>query len=196
MPDETEAAEVDEADGAVEASSEEAEVGAVEDEEVEQLRGEVEALRESNRELEEERDDLESRLKRVQADFENYKKRAEEKVERARRRGVEEVVEEVVGVKDDLERALEAEGDVDLGDSLELLDEQIEQMLRGIGVERVEPDTELDPEKHEAVMRVDSADHEEGEVVDVHEPGYVLGDRVVRTAKVSVAAGGSGEDDE
>lgn len=198
MPDETEAAEADAADEPRGATGGEADDGAAGDGDVDELRGEVEALREANRELEEERDDLESRLKRVQADFENYKRRAEERVERARNRGVEDVVEEVVGVKDDVERALDAMGDgeVNLGETLEMLDDKIEEMLEGFGVERVEPDRELDPERHEAVMRVDSSDHEEGEVVDVHEPGYVLGDRVVRTAKVSVASGDSGEDDE
>lgn len=191
MSEDIEAAEIDAGEEPDDGDSDTSEP-----DEVEELREEVEALRDAKIELEEERNDLESRMKRVQADFENYKKRAEEKVERARQRGVEDVVEEVVGVKDDLERALEAEGEVDHGETLEMLDEQMRDMLEGFGVERVEPDRELDPERHEAVMRVDSDDHEEGEVVDVHEPGYVLGDRVVRTAKVSVADRGSGADDE
>ncbi len=191
MSEDIEAAEIDAGE-----EPDDGDADTSEPDEVEELREEVEALRDAKIELEEERNDLESRMKRVQADFENYKKRAEEKVERARQRGVEDVVEEVVGVKDDLERALEAEGEVDHGETLEMLDEQMRDMLEGFGVERVEPDRELDPERHEAVMRVDSDDHEEGEVVDVHEPGYVLGDRVVRTAKVSVADRGSGADDE
>ncbi len=167
-----------------------------EEDELQKVREEIQVLRAKNQKLESERDDLESRLKRVQADFENYKRRAEEKIERARQRGVEDVVEDLVSVKDDVERALEAGEDADPLESLEMLDGQLDDVLRGYGVERVEPTGELDPEKHEAVMRVDSSEHGEGEVVEVHEPGYVVDGRVVRTAKVSVASGDDEADEE
>jgi len=136
-------------------------------------------------------DELESRVKRVQADFQNYKKRAEERREEIRERATEDLVGRLLDVRDDLDRALEAgdEGGADdLREGIELVRDELDVVLEDEGVDRVETD-EFDPESHEAMMRVDSDDHEEGEVVDVYEPGYVMAGRVLRPAKVTVATG-------
>ncbi|MCX2818339.1 nucleotide exchange factor GrpE [Haladaptatus sp. F3-133] len=144
-------------------------------------------------------DELESRVKRVQADFQNYKKRAEERREEVRERATEDLVERLLGVRDDIDRALEADEETDadgedLREGVEIIRDELDDVLRDEGVERVETD-EFDPEKHEAMMRVDSEEHEEGEVVDVYEQGYVMAGRVLRPAKVTVADGDEGEDE-
>lgn len=152
------------------------------DEDVDVLRARVEELEETNEEYE-------SRIKRLQADLENYRRRAEQKIERARESGVDSVVEALVDVRDDLERALESEGDVREG--VRMTVDAVDRELERLDVERVDVSGEMDPELHEAVMQVESTEHDEGEVVEVYEHGYVRGDRVLREARVSVAAGGA-----
>ena len=174
--------------------------------EPEKLRNRLEERQERIDELEDELaerqglvDELESRVKRVQADFQNYKKRAEERREEVRERATEDLVERLLGVRDDIDRALEADEETDadvenLREGVEIIRDELDDVLRDEGVERVETD-EFDPEKHEAMMRVDSEEHEEGEVVDVYEQGYVMAGRVLRPAKVTVADGDEGEDE-
>jgi molecular chaperone GrpE len=159
----------------------------------------IENLEETLAEREDRIDELESRVKRVQADFQNYKKRAEERREEIRERATEDLVERLLGVRDDLDRALEADEETDadaedLREGVELVRNELDDVLRDEGVERVETG-EFDPERHEAMMRVESEEHDEGEVVDVYEQGYVMAGRVLRPAKVTVAEGGGDGDD-
>ena len=158
----------------------------------------VEELRDELAERDERIEELESRVKRVQADFNNYKKRAEKRREEVRERATEDLVERLLDVRDDFERALEADEDDeteagDLREGVEMIRNKLDDILRDEGVERVETE-EFDPEKHQAMMRVESEDHEEGEVVEVYEPGYRMAGRLVRPAKVTVAEGGSDGD--
>lgn len=153
----------------------------------------IEELRDELGEKDERIDELESRVKRVQADFQNYKKRAEKRREEIRERATEDLVEELLGVRDDLDRVLDAEGDADdLREGVELVADELDDLLRNEGVERV-PTEEFDPERHEAMMRVESDEHQEGEIVDVYEPGYTMAGRVVRPAKVTVAEASEGD---
>jgi len=165
-----------------------------EDELRERLESKEEELEETREEIEErdERiEELESRVKQTRADFENYKKRADEKRERAERRAKEEVLGDFLGVRDDLERALKSEGDAeDLREGVEMTLETLDEALDEHGIDRVDVD-EFDPQRHEAVARVESPDHDEGEIVDVYEHGYERDGQVIREAKVTVAEGGS-----
>jgi molecular chaperone GrpE len=154
---------------------------------------EVEALREDLAEREDRIDELESRLKRVQADFENYKKRAERKREEFATYATVDLISELLEIRDDLDRALDSEGDIREG--VELVAESLDDVLDGEGVERIDVEGTTDPEEHEVMMQVDSEEHDEGEIVDVYEPGYRMEDRVIRPAKVTVASGESSGDD-
>jgi len=157
--------------------------------ELEDAREETERLRDELEEREERIEELESRVKQVRADFENYKKRADEKRERAERRAKDDIVGDFLGVRDDLERALEAEGNSeDLREGVEMTLENLDEALDKHGINRVAVD-DFDPGKHEAVARVESSEHEEGEIVDVYENGYERDGRVIREAKVTVAEG-------
>lgn len=167
------------------------------DAEVEELRNELDGSKERVEELEselEEREErieeLESRVKRVRADFQNYKKRAERDKEEFAKYATADLVSDLLEVKDDLERALENELE---REGVELVHRKLVDILEDEGVERVETEGEPDPEKHEVMMRVESEGHSEGEIVDVYEDGYVMRDRVLRTAKVSVAEGTGGD---
>jgi molecular chaperone GrpE len=124
----------------------------------------------------------------------------EEWREDVRERATEDLIERLLGVRDDFDRALEADekddtGTEDLREGVEMIRDKLDGILCDEGVERVETE-EFDPEKHQAMMRVESEEHDGGEIVDVYEPGYRMADRVVRPAKVTVAEADEGGDSE
>jgi molecular chaperone GrpE len=155
-------------------------------EEAETLAADVAALRERA----DRADDLESRLKRKQAEFENYKKRQERERERLKERATAALVERVVEVRDDLVRALAQDEDADLRDGLAGTLATFDEVLAEEGVDPVEPDPgdEVDPARHEVLMR-EAGDHPEGTVVRCYRPGYEMADQVIQTAQVTVSDG-------
>ncbi len=162
----------------------------IENESSESIAEEIATLREELIELRTERDDLESRLKRKQAEFQNYKKRQEKRREEERNRATESLVEDILEVRDNLSRALEQDEDADIRDGVEATFRGLEDVLDGEGVEPVEPEpgTETDPERHEVLLRVES-DEPEGTVAELHRPGYEMGEKVLRPAQVTVSDG-------
>ena len=158
--------------------------------EVEELRADREAADERVDDLEAQVDDLEAKLTRKAADFENYKKRAERRREELKERATEDLVERIVGVRDDLVRALDQDENADVRDGIESTLSTFDRVLETENVEPVEPDPgdEVDPHRHEVMMRVES-DHPEGHIVDVYRPGYVMADKVIQTAQVTVSEG-------
>lgn len=163
--------------------------------EVRGLQAELESREERAAELEERVEELESKLKRKAADFENYKKRAERRREELKERATEDLVERVVPIRDDLVRALDQDGDAGLRDGIESTLATFDRVLEEENVEPVEPDPgeEVDPHRHEVMMRVES-DRPEGRIVDVYRPGYVMAGQVIQTAQVTVSEGSA--DDE
>jgi molecular chaperone GrpE len=139
---------------------------------------------------EERADDLESRLKRTQADFQNYKKRAERKREDLKERATEDLIERLVPVRDDLMRALDQDEDVDIRDGVEATLASFDRVLESESVTPIDPDpgTEVDPLRHEVMMRVES-DHPEGTVADVYRPGYEMAGSIIQEAQVTVSEG-------
>jgi molecular chaperone GrpE len=130
------------------------------------------------------------RLLRLAADFENYKKRAA----RERREYValanERLIAELLPILDDLERALSAaeqHQEAQLEEGVRLVHRSLAGMLERHGVTPIETDGKFDPHVHEALLSQPS-EAEEGSVLDVVQRGYKLGDRVVRPARVVVAA--------
>jgi molecular chaperone GrpE len=152
----------------------------------------VESLRERLDEREEEIEDLRARLKRKQADFQNFKKRAEKKRERIQERATEDLVERILGVRDNLRRAIENDHpDVEsLKEGLEMTLREFDRVLESEDVSEIDPEPggEVDPQRHEVMMQVDS-DRPEGAIVEVYRPGYEMAGEVVRTAQVTVSTG-------
>ena len=164
---------------------------------------EIATLREEVAALERERDDLESRLKRKQAEFQNYKKRQKKRREREQARATEGLVTDLLEVRDNLSRALEQDADADIREGVEATFRSLEDVLASEGVEPIEPEpgTETDPERHEVLLRVES-DEPEGTVAELHRPGYEMAGKVLRAAQVTVSegsdagdGGGDGSDD-
>jgi molecular chaperone GrpE len=154
------------------------------------LQERVETLESDLADAEERAADLESRLKRTQADFQNYKKRAERKREELKERATEEFVSRVVSVRDDLVRALDQDADVDIRDGVESTLAEFDKILESENVTPIEPapGEEVDPTRHEVLMRVES-DEPEGTVVEVYRPGYEMAGTVIQEAQVTVSGG-------
>jgi len=128
-------------------------------------------------------------LQRLQAEYVNYKKRVDRDREVIRHTAVGSVVEALLPVLDDIHMARQA-GDLAEG-PLAAIADKLEAILGKYGVERLgEAGEEFDPKVHEALMHVE-AELPEGAsgttVVQVLQPGYRIGDRLVRAARVSVA---------
>jgi molecular chaperone GrpE len=137
-----------------------------------------------------ERDEYLDLLQRVQADFENYRKRAARDQERLVAHAHERLVREVIPILDDLERALaaaERHEEATLVDGVKLVEQSLRKALEKEGLVEIETDGAFDPHVHEALSTHAHEDAEPGSVLEVVQRGYCLGDRVVRPARVIVA---------
>ena len=128
-------------------------------------------------------------LRRLQAEYVNYKKRVDRDRSVARDQGISHVLESMLPVLDEIHLARE-HGDLESGPAATIVD-KLEAVLAKLGIERFgEAGDEFDPNHHEALMRME-ADLPEGAttttVVQVLQPGYRLGERIVRAARVAVA---------
>lgn len=147
-------------------------------------------------EAEQKRDEYLEIARRAQADFENYRKRMAAEVQGAALRGKAEVARGVVGVLDDLERALQAadldpEGDSEdpLAHGVLLVFRNLRETLGRSGVEVVDPKGEkFDPNFAEALSTVAVEGTEAGIVVEVMQKGYRFDGHLIRPAMVVVAA--------
>jgi molecular chaperone GrpE len=140
--------------------------------------------------LEAERDEHLNDLKRVAAEFENYRKRVARDQESLVARAHERLVKELLPVLDDLQRALaaaEEHEEAKLEDGVRLVHRELAAALEREGLAEIDTDGRFDPHVHEALLSQPS-DAEEGSVIEVVQKGYKLGDRVVRPARVVVAA--------
>ena len=137
-----------------------------------------------------ERDQYLDLAQRVQADFENYRKRAAREQERLVAHAHERLVRELLPVLDDLERALgaaERHEDAQLVEGVKLVEQSLRNALRKEGLVEIETDGAFDPHVHEALLTQPSDDAEPGSVLEVVQRGYRVGDKVVRPARVIVA---------
>jgi molecular chaperone GrpE len=147
--------------------------------------------------LEAERDEHLNDLKRVAAEFENYRKRVLRDQESLVARAHERLVKELLPVLDDLERALaaaEEHEEATLEEGVRLVHRELAAALQREGLAEIETEGQFDPHVHEALLSQPS-EAEAGSVIEVVQKGFKLGDRVVRPARVVVAAPQPQEDD-
>jgi molecular chaperone GrpE len=154
--------------------------------------GRLEEEQERSLLAEEEAGRLREALLRKAADFENLKKRAERDRNDYVRYALTETMRDLVGVLDNLERALAhapAAGGDDFQAGVEMISRQLADVLRKYGVtEILALGTPFDPQFHEAMMRGEAAEVPPGTVIEVFQKGYVLNDRLLRPAMVKVSA--------
>ncbi|WP_134700129.1 nucleotide exchange factor GrpE [Ammoniphilus sp. YIM 78166] len=134
-----------------------------------------------------------NRYLRVQADFDNFRKRTRKEKEELLKYASLPVIESLLPALDNLERALSAGQNAEHSDSLvkgvEMVLRQIQQVLEQEGLQAIEAEGKpFDPQYHQAVMQEESADHEAGIVIQELQKGYILKDRVVRPAMVKVSS--------
>jgi len=129
---------------------------------------------------------------RARAEFVNYKKRMEREQSEARDRIAGDTLLRFLGVLDDLERALKdrpSDGDAaSWAEGIELIYRKLSALVIAEGVEEIFAEgTSFDPVLHEALSHEQSDGHSEGQVIEVVQRGYRMGDRVLRPALVRVA---------
>jgi molecular chaperone GrpE len=133
-----------------------------------------------------ERDQYLDALRRLKAEFENSRKRQERDRSRIFSMASERLVQELLPVLDNLDRALEAGGDIREG--VNATRDQLAEVLANEGLLPVASDGQpFDPNVHDAVMGQPSEEHEEGTIIQTFQRGYLLNGKPIRPAKVVVA---------
>lgn len=152
-------------------------------------------------ELSKEAIELKDRLLRTLAEMENLRRRTEREIADARVYAVTNFARDIVGVADSMERAMQALDDeirekADTGvrallDGVELTERELLKVLEKHGVTKLEPKGQkFDPNMHQAMFEIPDPSMPAGLVTQVVQPGYKIGDRVLRPAMVGVSKGG------
>jgi molecular chaperone GrpE len=144
--------------------------------------------------------ELKDRVLRTLAEMENLRRRTEREVADSRVYALQSFARDLVGVADNIQRALDAVRDSGvtlegpakaLVDGVELTERELLKVLERNGVKKFDPKGEkFDPNLHQAMFEVPDAKVPSGSVVQVIQPGYAIGDRVLRPALVGVSKGG------
>lgn len=152
-------------------------------ENAEELRNEVAQLKEEN-------EQLIDRMKRLQAEYENYKRRTQKERAAERKYESESLALEILPVLDNFERALKTEvSEENKGffDGMKMIYQQLNDALKSQGIEPIESkDKEFDPNYHHAVMQTEEEGIASNIIVEELQKGYMLKDKVIRAAMVKV----------
>lgn len=124
--------------------------------------------------------------KRISAEFENFKRRTERDQLRWAEMAKESLLQELLSFVDTFDMALQQKNGTDCA-GIEMAYQSLIKLLAKHDVSVMKQTRDFDPEFHEAVMQVASDSHESGQVVEILAKGFMLKDRVLRPAKVSVA---------
>jgi molecular chaperone GrpE len=141
--------------------------------------------------------ELKDRLLRTLAEMENLRRRTEREVADARSYGIAAFARDMIGVADNIRRALDAVGEVVEGsmkafvEGVELTERELLKALEKHSVRKFDPKGEkFDPNVHQAMFEVPDPSSPSGTIVQVVQPGYMIGERVLRPALVGVSKGG------
>ena len=162
-----------------------------EEEKDEKSEDEDDELAKLNKNLEEKDEEiieLKSHIQRLQADFDNFRKQNDKQKQDLIRYANEGLIVKFIDVYEDMERALEnSTNEEEIREGLELIYSKMKNTLEKEGVEEIPAVGEkFDPFKHEALLTVDSPEHENNEIVDELMKGYTLKDKVIKYSKVRV----------
>ena len=138
-------------------------------------------------EQQEKMDDYFSQLQRMQADFDNYKKRSEKDLNEHIRFANENLILKILDTYEDLGRALKSKTPEDLQEGVKIIYKKLKNTLEGEGLQEIRSEGEkFDPFKHEALMVEDHHDYEDGTVIEELGKGYTLDSKVIKYSKVKV----------
>jgi len=135
---------------------------------------------------------IRDQLLRTAADYDNFRKRTRRELDDAQKRGKEDLLRELLPVFDNLERAVVHAGQASdpkaVADGVGMVLKQFADTLGRIGIKRVPTvGSAFDPAQHEAIQQLETDDHPPGTIVAEVQPGYAMGDKLVRAAMVVVA---------
>ncbi len=158
----------------------------IEDTDPTEIADEIADLEATIDEQEAEIDALESKLKRSQADFQNYKKRMQKRRQQEQKRATEDLVSRLIDVRDNLKRGLDQDGDIREG--IEATLSQFDSVLEQENVEIIapEPGDDVDPQRHEVLLNVES-DQPAGTIDGLQREGYAMAEKIIREAQVTVS---------
>lgn len=144
--------------------------------------------------LERERDELKDRLLRTAAEFDNYRKRTERERQSLTDTINAGVLEDLLPLVDDLERAVRADAGSEGAEAyrrgVDLILRQLHELLTRRGVKPIDAvGADFDPNYHQAVSYEPAEGHREGEIIEEFRRGYTIGDRLLRPSMVKVAKG-------
>lgn len=175
------------------AASEVEEITAEDIEIVEENTEEASEGNESNKQIKaltEEKDAIQERLLRLQAEYENYKRRTEKERIAERQYKAQDLATELLPVLDNFERALQTEVNEEnksFKDGIQMVYDQLTKALESQGVEPIDAlHEQFDPNLHHAVMQTSEADVDKNVVVEELQKGYILKDKVIRPTMVKV----------
>lgn len=138
--------------------------------------------------LQEQLDEANDKYLRMLAEYDNYRRRSQKERENIYADVRADTVKKLLPVYDNLLRAVEQEKDEETRKGVEAIAAQFKTILAGIGVTEIEAvGKRFDPTLHEALLHIEDEKYGEGEIVLELERGFMLGDRVIRFAKVQVA---------
>ncbi|MGH9374432.1 MAG: nucleotide exchange factor GrpE [Vicinamibacterales bacterium] len=145
-------------------------------------------------EVQRQRDELKDLLLRKTAEFDNFRKRTERERQVVTEAAAADLLEELLPLVDDLDRALKAERGTEAAEpyrrGVELIHRQLLEILRKRGVRPIEViGAQFDPYYHEAVAHEPASGRRDGEIIGEFRRGYMLGDRLLRASMVKVARG-------
>jgi molecular chaperone GrpE len=141
--------------------------------------------------VEKERDEYIAALQRLKAEFDNYRKRVAREEQQLVARAGERIVKQLLPMADDLDRAVGAateHGETSVAEGVRLVHRSLVDLLAREGVVEVDTQGKFDPHTQEALL-TQSSDEPEGTVIQVIQPGYKLGDHVLRPARVVISSG-------
>ncbi|RDY71991.1 nucleotide exchange factor GrpE [Halobacillus trueperi] len=141
--------------------------------------------------LRQEKEEINNRLLRLQADYDNFRRRTQKEKEADRKYRSQSLVEELIPALDNFERALQVEVDGDaaknFADGMKMVYDQFKAALEKEGVEEIPAKgEEFDPHMHQAIMQVEDENYESNIVIEELQKGYRLKDRVIRPSMVKV----------
>lgn len=161
-----------------------------EEEDINKLREQLNEYKEKYEALEAEKKQLTDRMLRIQADYDNFKRRTEKERIAERKYQAQDLATELLPVIDNFERALQTDvSDENKGfkDGMVMIYEQLQNALKSQGIEAIETvNKEFDPNIHHAVMQVEDENFDSNVIVEELQKGYMLKDKVIRPAMVKV----------
>lgn len=157
------------------------------EEEISQLRAELDEAKRKE-------DEYLAGWQRERAEFFNFKKRVEREQAQGGQNAFVNAIRRYLDIADDLERALKSKNRPNEGEGgiwaqgIDLIHRKMLAAFEADGIKLIETNGKFfDPNMHEAISHEDSPGHESGQIIEVVQPGYILGERVIRPARVRVA---------